>query len=136
MKDGLKGSRRWLLVPMSALALVACRSETQNQVRRQVLDVVGGRQYITLYSLGGQTVFQGQVDGKVTRAESDGTNGTGGEYVYWFDERGRYYQTSLAYLVTNDADRTGQITPTSGASGTASGATPRTVTPTTPPVER
>ncbi|GEM49198.1 hypothetical protein [Deinococcus cellulosilyticus] len=80
-----------------ALALVGCRSETQNQLRRQVLDFANTRQYITLYSYDGKEIFNGLVDGKVTRAESEQTNGS---YVYWFDEKGRYHQTTLPYMVT------------------------------------
>lgn len=80
-----------------ALALVGCRSETQNQLRRQVLDFANTRQYITLYSYDGKELFNGLVDGKVTRAESEQTNGS---YVYWFDEKGRYHQTTLPYVVT------------------------------------
>ena len=80
-----------------ALALVGCRSETQNQLRRQVLDFANTRQYITLYSYDGKELFNGLVDGKVTRAEAEQTNGS---YVYWFDEKGRYHQTTLPYVVT------------------------------------
>lgn len=81
-----------------ALALVGCRSETQNQLRRQVLDFANTRMYITLYSYDGKEIFNGMVQGKVTRAEIENSNGS---YVYWFDEKGRYNQTTLPYLVTN-----------------------------------
>lgn len=94
---------------LGGIALSACRAETQNQFRRQVLDVANQRWYITLYSLDGAEVFRGEVDGKVTRAESD-SPGTGGEYIYWFDPRGRYFQSSLPYLTTTDPQRTGQLT--------------------------
>lgn len=108
-----------VLLALGPVALGACRAETQNQFRRQVLDVANQRWYITLYSLDGQEVFRGEVDGKVTRAESDSA-GTGGEYVYWFDPRGRYFQTSLPYLATTDPQRTGQLTtPGSAPAGPA-----------------
>ncbi|GGJ31104.1 hypothetical protein [Deinococcus roseus] len=80
-----------------ALALVGCRSETQNQLRRQVLDFANTKQYITLYSYDGKEIFNGVVDGKVTRAEIEQSSGS---YVYWFDEKGRYHQTTMPYLVS------------------------------------
>jgi uncharacterized protein YcfL len=93
-------------------ALAACRSETQNRIRRSIQDFTNVRMYITVYSYDGNALFEGIVDGKVTRAgirSDDGTEQQAGTYVYWYDERGRYHQTSLPYLVST-YDR-GLITP-------------------------
>lgn len=84
-------------------ALAACRNETQNRIRRSIQDFTNVRMYITVYSWTGEAVFEGLVDGKVTRASArsdDGTEDAAGDYVYWYDERGRYHQTSLPYLAT------------------------------------
>ena len=103
-------SLKWLGVgALLLVALASCRAEQQNQFRRQVLDLANVRQYIILYSLNGTEVFRGEVDGKVTRAESD-SPGIGGEYVYWFDPSGKYFQTSMPYVLTTDANRTGVLT--------------------------
>jgi membrane-bound inhibitor of C-type lysozyme len=84
--------------------LAACRNETQNRLRRNLQDFTGGQMYITLYTLEGVTVFEGTVDGKVTRS-SEALSGDGGQasgsYVFWYDDRGRYHQSSLSYLVTS-----------------------------------
>lgn len=99
--------RRWItLAALLALALLlaGCRNETQNRIRRSIQDFTSDRMYITLYSLDGTRVFDGVVDGKVTRASSgadDSVSADGGGYIYWFDERGRYLQTNLPYLVTS-----------------------------------
>jgi hypothetical protein len=55
--------------------------------------------YITLYSLDGKTVFQGIVDGKVSRSVNEESES--GEYIFWFDEKGRYHQSDLPYLVSS-----------------------------------
>lgn len=86
-----------------ALVLGGCRNETQNQIRRSIQDFTADKMYITVYSLTGDTVFEGVVDGKVTRSSDQLSNGNGlapGGYIYWFDERGRYHQTDLPYMVT------------------------------------
>ncbi len=91
------------LLVLSAL-LGGCRNETQNRIRRSIQDFTSDRMYITLYSLDGSEVFGGVVDGKVTRGATtlEETNETAeGSYIYWFDERGRYLQTNLPYLVTS-----------------------------------
>ena len=101
------------LLAMAAVAAVtftSCRAETQNKFRRQVLDLANTTQYITVFSLSGQELFRGDVDGKVTRADdtSGNTKSTsGGDYVYWFDKGGRYYQSNMQYIVTTDSNRTG-----------------------------
>ncbi len=97
-----------VLAAVIVLVSVSCRAEQQNVFRRQVLDLANVRMYIILYSLEGKELFRGEVDGKVTRAERADSNG--GEYVYWFDPSGKYYQTNLPYLVTTDANRTGVLT--------------------------
>lgn len=68
--------------------------------------------YITIYTISGEPVFTGIVDGKVTRSSTKQDNSNelaSGGYIYWFDERGRYYQTDMPYLVTtnnpNDGSR-------------------------------
>jgi hypothetical protein len=106
----VKRNAKWaVLLAVITLTFASCRAEQQNQIRRQVLDLANVKQYIVLYSLQGAELFRGDVDGKVTRAESD-TPGTGGEYVYWFDSTGKYWQTSLPYLLTTDNNRTGVLT--------------------------
>ena len=85
------------------LAASACRNETQNRIRRSIQDFTNVRMYITVYSLTGDALFEGLVDGKVTRASArsdDGSEDAAGDYVYWYDDRGRYHQTNLPYLVT------------------------------------
>lgn len=100
-------TRRTFVAIGAALVLVgalsACRNETQNQIRRSIQDFTNVRMYITVYSWTGEPVFDGLVDGKVTRSSlssDDGNQTSAGEYVYWYDDRGRYHQTSLPYLVT------------------------------------
>lgn len=83
--------------------LAGCRNETQNRIRRSIQDFTNVRMYITVYSWTGDVLFEGLVDGKVTRASArsdDGTEDSAGDYVYWYDDRGRYHQTDLPYLVT------------------------------------
>jgi hypothetical protein len=99
--------RRIVVVLLSFVVLIgftaACRNETQNRIRRSIQDFTNVRMYVTVYSLTGDTIFEGLVDGKVTRASTrsdDGSENAAGDYVYWYDERGRYHQTSLPYLVT------------------------------------
>ena len=93
-----------------AVALGGCRNETQNRIRRSIQDFTADKMYISVYSWDGQEIFTGVVDGKVTRSAStlSNTNETAeGGYVYWFDDRGRYHQTDLPYLVTSyDRDET------------------------------
>lgn len=99
--------RRFVVLLLSLALLAgatsACRNETQNRIRRSIQDFTNVRMYISVYSLTGGVLFEGMVDGKVTRASAlsdDGSENAAGEYVYWYDERGRYHQTSLPYLVT------------------------------------
>ncbi len=84
--------------------LAACRNETQNRIRRSIQEYTAQRMYITVYSYDGKVVFNGLVDGKVTRSGNASEGGTGAEslgaYIYWYDERGRYLQTDLPYLLT------------------------------------
>lgn len=91
------------VVLLSGLLLAGCRNQTQNRIRRSIQEFTAQRMYITVYSYDGKTVFNGVVDGKVTRSgrlgEGDGKEAAG-EYVFWYDERGRYHQTDLPYLVT------------------------------------
>lgn len=104
-------TRRFLwptvLVLVLALSLGGCRNETQNRIRRSIQDFTNTRMYITVYTFGGEVVFEGLVDGKVTRAGTESVSGgqANGTYIYWYDERGRYHQTDLPYLVTT-YDRT------------------------------
>ncbi|MEY4529340.1 MAG: hypothetical protein RLZZ156_61 [Deinococcota bacterium] len=97
-----------LLLPVALVAVfAACSAEQQNQIRRDVLNLANQRHYITVYSIDGQETMRGDVDGKVTRAESGQGQGTGGEYIYWFDPSGKYFQTNMPYIVTTDPNRTG-----------------------------
>jgi uncharacterized protein YcfL len=98
-------NRRLALFALIALALLlaGCRNETQNRIRRSIQDFTNTRMYITLYSLDGSPVFEGIVDGKVTRSAatlSDSSEGASGSYIFWFDDRGRFHQSNLDYLVT------------------------------------
>ncbi len=99
--------RRALLVVISVLLVVGlagCRNETQNRIRRSIQDFTAQRMFITIYSYDGKVVFSGIVDGKVTRSDTTSEGGSGGEaqgaYIYWYDERGRYFQTDLPYLLS------------------------------------
>lgn len=102
-----RGARRALalsLLLLLVVALSACRNETQNRIRRSIQEYTAQRMYITVYSYAGDTLFTGIVDGKVTRSGNASEGGQGdtalGSYVFWYDERGRYHQTDLPYLVT------------------------------------
>lgn len=88
---------------LSLVFLSACRNETQNQIRRSIQDFTNTKMYITLYSLDGVAIYEGVVDGKVTRSSANlgNTNeGAGGSYIYWYDDKGEYHQTDLPYLVS------------------------------------
>ncbi len=93
-----------LVVLALAVFLSACRNETQNRIRRSIQEYTAQRMYITVYSYDGKTLFEGVVDGKVTRSGNASEGGQGsealGDYVFWYDERGRYHQTDLPYMVT------------------------------------
>lgn len=93
-----------LVLAILALGLLAagCRNETQNRIRRSIQDFTNTRMYVTVMTHGGDVVFEGIVDGKVTRASTEGDQGgqSVGTYIYWYDERGRYHQTDLPYLLT------------------------------------
>lgn len=99
-----------LMILSLSLLMVSCRNETQNQLRRQLQDFTASKMYVTIYSLSGSVIFEGVVDGKVTRSETTNSNNNNtaeGAYIYWFDEQGRYHQTDLPYLVSS-YDRRGQ----------------------------
>ena len=90
------------------IAMSACRNETQNRLRRSLQDFTSDKMYITIYTIDGTSVFEGIVDGKVTRASDQLSNTSDratGSYIYWFDEKGRYHQTDMPYFVTS-YDRT------------------------------
>lgn len=94
----------WLTAILVLVVLLSgCRNETQNRIRRSIQDFTNTRMYITVFAYGGDVVFEGLVDGKVTRAsatQADGGGQSTGTYIYWYDERGRYHQTDLPYLLT------------------------------------
>ncbi len=93
----------FLLVALAVL-LAGCRNETQNRIRRSIQDFTATRMYITIYSYDGQEIFSSVVDGKVTRSgtASEGSGGDAqGAYIFWYDERGRYHQTDLPYMLTS-----------------------------------
>jgi hypothetical protein len=104
-----------LLVLLLALVLAGCRNETQNRIRRSIQDYTASRMYITIYSYDGMVVFEGEVDGKVTRSGTASEGGAGGEaqgpYIFWYDERGRYHQTDLPYLLTSYDQGSPESTP-------------------------
>lgn len=97
-------------IAIAVLALVllvglsSCRNQTQNRIRRSIQEYTAQRMYITVYAYDGKVLFDGIVDGKVTRsgATSQGEKGGDalGSYVFWYDERGRYHQTDFPYFVT------------------------------------
>jgi hypothetical protein len=91
--------KRILLVFSLVVLLASCRNETQNAIRRNIQEFTSDRMYISLYSLQGDIVYQGVVDGKVSRSLIE--EGEAGEYIFWFDEKGRYHQSDLPYLVTS-----------------------------------
>lgn len=89
-----------------ALGLSSCRNEAQNRIRRSVQDFAGQRMFITLYDQNGDPIFDGIVDGIVSRSLLyEATNRENeeslGSYIYWFDERGTYFQSDLQYLLTS-----------------------------------
>ena len=88
------------LMLVLSIGLSSCRNETQNKIRRSLQDFTSDKMYISLYSLDGTIVFESVVDGKVTRSSSSG-DGEEGSYVFWFDDKGRYHQSNLPYLVTS-----------------------------------
>ena len=99
--------RRTVMVLLSIVllvaALAACRNETTNRIRRSIQDFTNVRMYITVYAYDGTVVFEGLVDGKPTRSAArsdDGSEQQTGTYVFWYDERGRYHQTNLPYMVS------------------------------------
>ena len=100
----MRRSLTLLAVVVLALLLAGCRNETQNRIRRSIQDFTATRMYITIYSYDGKPVFSGVVDGKVTRSgnASEGAAGEAqGAYIFWYDERGRYHQTDLPYILTS-----------------------------------
>ncbi len=105
----MKALKYWGLAIGMAIVFTACSAEQQNTFRRDVLNLANARHYIVLYGVNGSELFRGELNGKVTRAEK-GADGNGGEYVYWFDTAGKYWQTNLPYLVTTDDKRTGVLT--------------------------
>lgn len=96
---------------VTALVFTACSAEQQNTFRRDVLNLANAKHYIILYGVNGSELFRGELNGKVTRSDKgDDGSGQGGNYVYWFDPSGKYWQTNLPYLVTTDNNRTGVLT--------------------------
>jgi len=88
---------------LSLVFLSSCRNETQNQIRRSIQDFTNTKMEITLFSLDGAEIYTGVVDGKVTRSSANlgsSNENAGGSYIYWYDEKGEYFQTDLPYLVT------------------------------------
>lgn len=93
-----------ITILLLAVFISACRNETQNRIRRSIQEYTAQRMYITVYSYDGTPMFEGVVDGKVTRSGNASEGGQGsealGDYVFWYDERGRYHQTDMPYIVT------------------------------------
>lgn len=97
--------RAGLIVSLIVLVLLvaSCRNETQNRIRRNIQDFTSSRMYITVYSYDGKEIFNGIVDGKITRSSSklgDGNEQAEGSYIYWYDEKGQFNQTNLPYFVS------------------------------------
>lgn len=97
----LNKNKLFLSITLLTLVLIlgSCRNETQNNLRRQIQDFTGQKMYISLYALDGTEIYNGQVNGKVTRSAAGG--GTGGYYIFWYDEKSVYHQTDLPYLLTS-----------------------------------
>ncbi len=93
----MKSYLKYVLFLMLVFTLISCRSETKNRLRRQIQDFTGGEMHITLYSFDGTVIFEGEINGKVTRADTNGS----GEYIFWYDSKGKYHQTNLPYLLTS-----------------------------------
>ena len=105
-----------LLFGVLLVGMAGCRNETQNRIRRSIQDFTNQRMYITLFSYDGKVVFDGVVDGKVTRSSTASEGGASGNsqgfYIYWYDDRGRYHQSDLPYLLTTyDRSKPGQQQP-------------------------
>lgn len=97
----MKKPLRIIILALVLLVFLAgCRAETQNRWRRNMLDYANRNMYITIYALDGSVIYSGVVDGKVTRADGNGTDSSGGSYVYWYDDKNVYHQSNLGYLVT------------------------------------
>ncbi len=94
------------LAAFIAITATACSAEQQNQFRRDTLNIANVPWYITVFSIDGKEIYRGE-GGKVTRASGGEGTGPGGEYVYWFDKSGRYFQTNMGYIATTDANRAG-----------------------------
>ncbi len=99
--------RRIITVALALVLLIglaSCRNQTQNRIRRSIQEYTAQRMYISVYSFDGKVMFDGIVDGKVTRSGINSQGDKGGEalgsYVFWYDDRGRYHQTDLPYFVT------------------------------------
>ncbi len=95
-----------LLIGVLILSLVftGCRNETQNQIRLSIQDFTAGRMYITLFGQSGEIIYNGIVDGQITRSSTTTASSNQqvtGSFVFWFDEAGRYHQTNLPYLLTS-----------------------------------
>ena len=114
MSKNVKKIATVVLALVLLIGLASCRNETQNRIRRSIQEYTAQRMYITVYSYDGKVIFDGIVDGKVTRSGNASEGGQGsealGSYTYWYDERGRYYQTDMPYLVTT-FDRNATTTP-------------------------
>lgn len=93
-----------LVLVLLTFTLASCRSETQNRIRREIQDFTGQRFHITLYDQNGEAIYEGTVNGKISRSSgfssNDNEEPANGDFIYWYDERGRYHQTNLPYLVT------------------------------------
>lgn len=116
----MKQTRFVLLLCALLIFLAGCRNETQNRIRRDMQDWMGGKNYINVYAEDGAVVHSGTVKGMVTRAKSDVVSGAAVEtsdYVYWYDASGEYFQTNMPYVYSSK--------PIPTTAETASGSSPQ-----------
>ena len=89
-----------MLVVFSLVFLVGCDNNEQRNLNARYTQIDEKRGligYVTCINRTGQVVFNGVVDGKVTRAGGDNS----GYYVFWFDSKGRYHQWNGEYFYTD-----------------------------------
>lgn len=98
----MTGRRAAWLALLFVLILSGCQTQVQNRIRQEIQNLSSQRLYIQVYALDGTPIYEGIVDGGVSRAPAAGNEGETlrGDYIYWFDERGRYHQTDMFYLLT------------------------------------
>lgn len=107
--ESIQGRRLLLVLLALALLLSGCRTETQNRIRRDVQNIAGQRMYVRLYDQDGKTLLDSISDGLVSRSvlvEAGNRRGeeSRGNYIFWFDDRGTYFQTDLTYYIVSSQE--------------------------------